>query len=92
MIAADILGAFAVLLIAAATPRQAGLLLGPRLDRRHRSMVRVTGMVALGLSFVLTLTMDDTARRVIGWIGLVGLEALAAALLFTLMFVRQHGR
>ncbi|ACI52331.1 conserved hypothetical protein [Gluconacetobacter diazotrophicus PA1 5] len=76
-----ILGFVAVLLLAAGTPRQAATLWGatPRDRRPHR--LRAAGLLLLCTDAALIACGGDPARTLTAWIGQLGLDALAAALL-----------
>jgi hypothetical protein len=63
----------AVAMIALATPRQAGLLLGPHDDRRTRVRLRLTGWTMLLLSVACLLANGDRGRHALVWIGAAGL-------------------
>ena len=84
MIMASVVALLAIMLIAGGTPRQAAELFGGRLDRSRRRALRLTGVVVLAGSFGIALIDDDRARHGIAWIGTLGVESLAVALLLTL--------
>ena|ERR1700758_298109 len=75
----------AIALIAAATPRQAEALFGAGFGRAPRKAVRLAGFVLLAFSLGAALKEGDRARTIVGWIGLVGLEAMLVALACTVL-------
>jgi hypothetical protein len=83
MIAALLLALPAILLIGAATPRQADLLFGNRLRRAGRKTLRLAGFVLLAFSLGAALVDPDQARAFVTWVGGIGVEALLVALAFT---------
>ncbi len=72
-----------ILLVAAGTPRQAAALSSHRLHQARRRALRLDGFALLLLSLGVATTGADRARHLVAWIGTIGLEAVAVALLFT---------
>ena len=85
MIVATILSLLGMAKIAAGTPRQAALIAGVGLLRPARRMLRLAGFTLLASSCAMVLTGADPARQFVSWIGTICLEALAVALLATLI-------
>lgn len=85
MIAAALLALAGIGLIAAGTPRQAGLLARAGIGHARRKALRAAGAALLAVSLGVALTGDDRARHIVGWTGAIGVEAIAVALVFTLV-------
>lgn len=92
MIAASLLALVGIALLAAGTPRQADLLFRAKLAEPSRRALRLAGLVLLAFSLGAALAGDDRARAFIGWVGVIGMEALAFALAFSWIAGRRSAR
>ncbi|WEK43737.1 MAG: DUF3325 family protein [Candidatus Sphingomonas colombiensis] len=84
MIASLSIAFVAIVLIGVATPRQASHWLGRHIASRRRRDIRFAGFALLLLSLAIIPGDAERARAIVTWIGGIGMEGLAVALVLAL--------